>query len=172
MNTGIFLAIGIMVGVMIAAWLLSRKSWKKKCEYDEMQLKIRAKGYQIGFYTALFLMFVLILLWELNWLTVVTPGFVIYTALLISVTVFAVYCILNDAFLAVRGNANRYFWLFGLVIVFDGIVVVRHMINGEMLEGGKLTFGSGAPAVMIVCFLAILITLFVKTVRNRKEAEE
>ena len=160
-----------MVGVMIAAWLLSRKSWKKECEYDEMQLKIRAKGYQIGFYTALFLMFVLILLWELNWLTVVTPGFVIYTALLISVTVFAVYCILNDAFLAIRGNANRYFWLFGLVIVFDGIVVVRHMINGEMLECGKLTFGSGAPAVMVVCFLAILITLFVKTVRNRKEAE-
>ena len=171
MNTGIFIAIGIMVGVMIAAWLLSRKSWKRECEYDEMQLKIRARGYQIGFYTALFLMLVLILLWELNWLTVVTPGFAIYTALIISVTVFAVYCILNDAFLAIRGNANRYFWLFGLVIVFDGIVVVRHMINGEMLECGKLTFGSGAPAVMVVCFLAILITLFVKTVRNRKEAE-
>ena len=172
MDTGIFLAIGIMVGVMIAAWLLSRKSWKKECEYDEMQLKIRARGYQIGFYTALFLMLVLILLWELNWLTVATPGFAIYTALIISVTVFAIYCILNDAFLAIRGNANRYFWLFGLIIAIEGIVTVRNISNGEMLENGKLTFGSGAPAVMAVCFLAILITLFVKTVRNRKEADE
>ena len=172
MGTGIFLAIGIMVGVMIAAWLLSRKSWKKECEYDEMQLKIRARGYQIGFYTALFLMLVLILLWELNWLTVATPGFAIYTALIISVTVFAIYCILNDAFLAIRGNANRYFWLFGLIIAIEGIVTVRNISNGEMLENGKLTFGSGAPAVMAVCFLAILITLFVKTVRNRKEADE
>ena len=45
-------------------------------------------------------------------------------------------------------------------------------MEGEILEDGKLTFGSGAPALMFVCFLAILITLIVKTVRNRKEAEE
>ena len=43
---------------------------------------------------------------------------------------------------------------------------------GELLEGGMLTFGSGAPVVMFVCVLAILITLIVKTVRNGKEAEE
>ena len=172
MTSGIAMALGIMVGVMVAAWFLSRKTRKKECEYDEMQLKIRARGYQIGFYTALFLMLVLILLWELNWLTVATPGFAIYTALIISVTVFAIYCILNDAFLAIRGNANRYFWLFGLIIAIEGIVTVRNISNGEMLENGKLTFGSGAPAVMAVCFLAILITLFVKTVRNRKEADE
>ena len=172
MTTGTVFAIGIMVGVMIAAWSLFRKTWKRESEYDEMQLKIRAKGYQIGFYTALFLMLILILLWELNWLTAVTPGFAVYTALLVSVTVFAIYCILNDAFLAIRGNANRYFWLFGLVIVLEGIVAVRNIINNEMLEDGKLAFGSGAPAVMAVCFLAILITLAVKTVRNRKEADE
>ena len=172
MTTGTVFAIGIMVGVMIAAWFLFRKTWKRESEYDEMQLKIRAKGYQIGFYTALFLMLILILLWELNWLTAVTPGFAVYTALLVSVTVFAIYCILNDAFLAIRGNANRYFWLFGLVIVLEGIVAVRNIINNEMLEDGKLAFGSGAPAVMAVCFLAILITLAVKTVRNRKEADE
>ena len=64
MNTGTFMVLGIMVGVMIAALFLSRKAQKKECEYDEMQLKIRAKGYQIGFYTALFLMIVLILLCE------------------------------------------------------------------------------------------------------------
>ncbi len=172
MTTGTVFAIGIMAGVMIVAWFLSRKSWKKECEYDEMQLKIRAKGFQIGFYTALFLMLILILLWEMNWLTFVTPGFAIYTALLISVTVFAIYCILNDAFLAIRGNANRYFWLFGLIVAVDGFVVVRNIINNEMLEDGKLAFVSGAPAVMVICFLAILITLAVKTIRNRKEAEE
>jgi len=137
-----------------------------------MQLKIRAKGYQIGFYTALFLMIVLILLCEMNWLTVVTPGFAVYTALIISVTVFAIYCILNDAFLAIRGKANRYFMMFGMVVVLEGFVFVRSVMDGTILEDGKLTFGSGAPAVMAVCFLAILITLAVKTVRNRKEADE
>ncbi len=172
MTIGTIMAIGIMVGVMIAAWFLSRKSLKKECEYDEMQLKIRAKGYQIGFYTALFLMLVLILLSELNLLTLATPGFAVFTALLISVTVFAVYCILHDAFLAVRGNANRYFGLFGIITLLEGVSAVRYLMKGEMLEGGKLAFGGGAPAVMFICFLAILITLIVKTARNRKEAEE
>ncbi len=172
MTAGTALALGIMTGVMIAAWFLFRKSWKKECEYDEMQLKIRAKGYQVGFYTALFLMLVLVLLSELNWLTVVTPGFAVYAALMVSVTVFAVYCILHDAFLAVHGNANRYFGLFGMIVVLEGIVSVRYIIDGEMLENGKLTFGGGAPAMMCVCFLAILIALIVKTVRDRKEAEE
>ena len=172
MNTGTFMVLGIMVGVMIGALFLSRKAQKKECEYDEMQLKIRAKGYQIGFYTALFLMIVLILLCELNCLTVVTPGFAVYTALIICVTVFAIYCILNDAFLAIRGKANRYFMMLGMVVALEGFVFVRSVMDGKVLEDGKLTFGSGAPAVMAVCFLAILITLAVKTVRNRKEADE
>ena len=117
-------------------------------------------------------MIVLILLCELNCLTVVTPGFAVYTALIISVTVFAIYCILNDAFLAIRGKANRYFMMFGMVVALEGFVFVRSVMDGKVLEDGKLTFGSGAPAVMAVCFLAILITLAVKTVRNRKEADE
>jgi len=41
-----------------------------------------------------------------------------------------------------------------------------------MLESGKLDFSHGASALMFVCFLAILITLIVKLIRNRKEAEE
>ena len=39
-------------------------------------------------------------------------------------------------------------------------------------ENGVLTFECGAPALMFICFLAILITLIIKTVRNRKEAKE
>ena len=81
MSTGTVMALGIMVGVMIAAWLLSRKAVKKNAEYDEMQLKIRARGYQIGFYTALILMMIVVLLCEMDWFPVMTPGFAVYAAL-------------------------------------------------------------------------------------------
>ena len=172
MTTGTVMVAGIMAGIIIAAVILVLRNRNKKCEYDEMQLKIRAKGYQIGFFTALILMLCLILLWETGLLTVVTPGFAIYAALLISVTVFAIYCILHDAFLAVRGKPNSYIGIFSAVVLMEGAATIRFLMEGEILEDGKLTFGSGAPAVMFVCFLAILITLIVKTVRNRKEAEE
>ncbi len=62
--------------------------------------------------------------------------------------------------------------MFGMVVALEGFVFVRSVMDGKVLEDGKLTFGSGAPAVMAVCYLAILITLAVKTVRNRKEADE
>ena len=172
MDNGSVMAMGIMVGVMAVVWFFSRKNRNKENEYDEMQLKIRAKGYQIGFFTALVLMMMLVFLSEMNLLTVVTPGFAAYAALLVSVTVFAMYCILHDAFLSVRGNAGSYFGIFGFVVLMEGIVTVRYLMEGKMLENGKLLFSTGAPAGMFVCFLAILITLVLKTVRNRKEAEE
>ncbi len=172
MSTGSVLAIGIMVGVAVAAWFLSRKAMKKNCEYDEMQLRIRAKGYQIGFYTALFLMMIVVVLSELDWLTAVTPGFAVFAALIISVTVFAVYCILHDAFISVRGDGRSQIAVFSIVVLAEGLASIRYITEGELLKSGILTFGSGAPALMFVCFLALLITLIVKTIRNRKEAEE
>ena len=172
MTSGIAMALGIMVGVMVAAWFLSRKTRKKECEYDEMQLKIRAKGYQIGFYTALFLIMLLVFAFEMNLLTFVTPGFAVFAILIISVTVFVIYCILHNAFLSISGNAKSYLGIISMVVLIEGIVTVRYAINGELLENGQLGFGGGAPALMFVCFLAILITLIVKTIRNGKEAEE
>ena len=172
MNSGSVTVLGIMVGIMIAAFFLTRKGRKKECEYDEMQLKIRAKGYQIGFFTALLLILLLIFVFEMNLLTFATPGFAAYAILIISVVVFAIYCILHDAFLSISGNAKSYLGIFSLVVLVEGFVTVRYAIQGELFENGQLTFGGGAPALMFVCFLAILITLIVKTVRNRKGAEE
>ena len=172
MTSGSVMVIGIMFGIIVAAVALVLRNRNKVCEYDEMQLKIRAKGYQIGFFAALILMLCLVLLWETGLLTVVTPGFAIYAAMLISVTVFAIYCILHDAFLAINGKPNLYIGIFSAIVLLQGATTVRYLMEGEILEDGKLTFGSGAPALMFVCFLAILVTLIVKTVRNRKEAEE
>ena len=171
MNTGSMLALGIMVGVMIAAWILSRKS-SKETDYDEMQLKIRADGFRIGFYTALLLLVVLILLLELNTLTAVTPAFAVFTILIASVVVFAVYCILHDAFLAVRGKAKTYIGIFTMIVIIEGAVTIRHLMEKNLLEDGTLTFSGGSSAVMCLGFLALLITLIVKTVRSGKEAEE
>ena len=172
MDGGSFMALGLMVGAMIAVWFLYRKGRKSECEYDEMQLKIRSKGYQIGFFTALILMMGLVFLSDMNLLTAVTPGFAVYTALLICVTVFSIYCILHDAFLSVRGNAKNQIVIFGIIVLVEAFVTIRNMTEGGMLTDGKLTFRNGASAGMCICFLAILIILIVKIIRNRKEAEE
>ena len=172
MSTGTVMALGIMAGVMIGAWFVSRRARKRGSDFDEMQLKIRAKGFQIGFYTALILILFLLLLSELDCFTVFTPGFAAFAALIISVTVFAVYCILHEAFVGLRDNPKQYIIIFSLVVLLQAFAAIRYWAAGELLEDGRLTFGSGASSVMVVCFLAILITLVVKVKRNGKEAEE
>ena len=129
MNTGSVMALGIMVGVMIAAFYLTRKGRKKESEYDEMQLKIRAKGYQIGFYTALFLIMLLVFAFEMNLITFVTPGFAVFAILIISVTVFVIYCILHNAFLSISGNAKSYLGIISMVTL-----IVKTIRNGKEAE--------------------------------------
>ena len=137
-----------MFGIIVAAVALVLRNRNKVCEYDEMQLKIRAKGYQIGFFAALILMLCLVLLWETGLLTVVTPGFAIYAAMLISVTVFAIYCILHDAFLAINGKPNLYIGIFSAIVLLQGATTVRYLMEGEILEDGKLTLGAQTSAVV------------------------
>ena len=53
-NTVVILELVLLIGIVV--WVMLRK--KKSCteQYDEMQLKIRAEGYRIGFFTALALL--------------------------------------------------------------------------------------------------------------------
>ncbi len=171
MNWNTILALMILLAVMIGAWVLLRKS-RKTSEYDEMQLKIRARGYRIGFYTALILLAALILFSEMNLLTLVTPGFAAGAVLMVTVVVFAVYCIVHDAFVDFRGNAKSQIGIYTAIVILDGITTIRYLVSGELPANGKLTFGNGSPALMFAGFLVILVTLIVKTLRNRKEAEE
>ena len=107
MSDNAWLALGLFVIVMVAAWALTRKA---RCseKFDEMQLKIRARGYQIGFFTALGLMMVLAFLLETGCVTIMSPGLLALTALMISVTVFAIYCITHEAFLSIRGDGKNH----------------------------------------------------------------
>ena len=171
MTTGTFFALGIMAGVMIAAWLLGKKK-RKTQEYDEMQLKIRATGYQIGFFSALILLMGAILCSELGLFKAVTPAFAMFAVIMISVTIFAVYCILHDAFLGMNGSGKSYIFMFAAVTILNVIVTIRRMAEGEILENGVLTFSGGSSLLLSAGFLVILITLIIKSLRGGKEAEE
>ena len=171
MTDNAWIILGLMILLMIAAWVLLRK---KRCteQYDERQLRIRAKGYQIGFFTALFLMSILAMLFETECLTVITPGLAALTALMISVTVFAVYCINHDAFLAIRGDGKSQIALYTIIVLVEIANIIRHIVMGELMVNGKVEFTIGSAIVVGLCFLVMLITLLLKIRRDKKEVEE
>ena len=171
MTDNAWIILGMMILLLIAAWVLFRK---KPCaeQYDERQLRIRARGYQIGFFTALILLFVLALLFETEWLTVITPGLAALTVLVLSVTAFAVYCINHDAFLAIRGDGKSQIVLYSIIVLVEIVNVIRHIIIGEVMVDGKVDFTFGSAVVVGLCFLVMLITLILKIRKDKKEVEE
>ena len=65
------LAVGILVGLIIAAVLIviANKNRKFKTEYDERQLKVRGDAYRYAFYTVVIWEAILfILAFILNWI--------------------------------------------------------------------------------------------------------
>ena len=171
MTDNAWIILGMMILLLIAAWVLFRK---KRCteQYDERQLRIRARGYQIGFFTALILMFILALLFETEWLTVITPGLAALTVLVLSVTVFAVYCINHDALLSIRGDGKSQIVLYSIIVLVELVNVIRHIIIGEVMVDGKVDFTFGSAVAVGLCFLVMLITLILKIRKDKKEVEE
>ena len=162
MTDNAWIILGMMILLMIAAWVLLRK---KRCteQYDERQLRIRARGYQIGFFTALILMFILALLFETEFLTVITPGLAALTALMLSVTAFAVYCI---------KDGKSQIVLYSIIVLVEIVNVIRHIIIGEVMVDGKVDFTFGSAVAVGLCFLVMLITLILKIRKDKKEVEE
>ena len=171
MTDNAWIILGLMILFLIAAWVFLRK---KRCteQYDERQMRIRARGYQVGFFTALILLFILALLLETSFLTVITPGLAALAALVISVTVFAVYCINHDAFLAIRENGKSQLLLYSIVVLVEIANIIRHIVIGEVMVDGRVSFNFGSAVVVGFCFLVMLITLIVKIRKDKNETEE
>lgn len=171
MTSDVFFPIGIMAGLMLGIWALSRKAAQTR-HYDEMQLKIRANGYKLGFFTVLALLALLMVLSETGLSSVVSPSLALFAVLMAGVITFAVYCILHEAFLSVGNQGKSYLAVFTIVIACNAAVAVVRLLNGEIMENGLVTLDFGAPALVCVGFLAALIALLIKMARVRKEAAE
>lgn len=169
-NFILILELVLLIGLIGLILIRKRKTCTKK--FDEMQLKIRARGYQISFFTALVMMGLLAFLLEVGALGPVTPGLAAMTALMVSVTVFAVYCITHDAFLAVRSTPKNHYFIYAMIVIVEIVNVIRLLARGEVIVDGMVDFSAGCAILMAVAFLVILITLIVKTISERKEAEE
>ena len=166
--------IPVLIVAVLAALIAFVKSGAKRTKhYDEMQLKIRADGYRLGYLVTVLAVFAVIFLSEFGVLDgFVSPTFAVEAALMLGITVFAVYCILHDAFFSVGDRGGVYIGLCVLIVLTNGAMAVSRFLDGSILENGIVTFGSGGSTVMTLTFLAVLTALFVKKAQLKREAEE
>ncbi|MBE5807238.1 MAG: hypothetical protein E7317_02735 [Clostridiales bacterium] len=154
------------------AWLIWRYMHRREAEktYDEMQQKIRADGYRLGYLTLLGLAILIAFTGEWGPMRFVSPSFALLTAVMLSITLFVMHCIRHDAFFALDQNRRGYTALLAVIVALNGAAAVRLIAGGRLTEGGVVTIESGANLLMAVMFLSILIALALR--RRGDDAED
>lgn len=176
------MACGVVFGILLLvlmSWLVQKTGGKvswgyKKDSYDERQLLARGKAYKYAFYTLVIYMAVVSLISEFYGVTLFMSFCGIWIGVCLSVAVFAVICILKDAYMTLYENAKGVIMLFSMIALMNIGVAVRIICEGRpMLVDGRFSVDC-VNLVVGIMFCVILAVFCGKVVYNRKslEAEE
>ena len=161
--TKLVLCLIILGGVALVCFA-DRKSVKN---FDERQLLYRGRAVTIAFASLLLCLFVALLLDTMNIAWFDLPIAVILS-MVISLTIFAVYAILHDAYFTRLKNQvpfNVLFLVVALANVFNGI---RHAFGGS----AESPYDILPPVAIGVLGLIICATLLIKQRMEKKESDE
>ena len=165
--------LGVLVAVVILfAIRITRRKAGKEGHFDEMQLRLRARGYGIAYLVTVIGLLLLTFLFQSEAFSVIEPAFGVFLVLMISIATFAVYCVWNEAFFHVGQRTNYYMILCLIVVLLNGASAAVHFMNGTFLENGRLTFDNSSYLVSGLTFLSVLIALLLKKAGFGKGEEE
>ena len=159
------LAAGIVAGLIFVAFLFRKKVLD--CHFDERQELARGKAFQYGFFTLLISTYVYGTSDVVfgRWCDALAG---VTICLAISLCVFAVTCILKDAYLSLREKPRVVMTMFALLTLINLGFGVMYGVSGDLVEDGVLTFRAVNPIVGLVT-LVILIVYLVNVAAERKE---
>ncbi|MCR5792052.1 MAG: hypothetical protein K6G65_02675 [Lachnospiraceae bacterium] len=147
---------------------IKQKKFDAGKHYDEMQLKIRGDGYRLSYFVTVMCMVALSFGYEMGLERFVSPAFGIFATLMLGIVIFPIYCIVKEVFFPLGQKGRYYIVLCAIVVVINGGVGVMHIMDGTVIQNGKLVFEYGSNLVCAAAFAALLITLACKTVYNKR----
>lgn len=169
-DTGFFLICVTMI-IIISAIAFSAKKGKMNSEFDERQELARGKAFRAAYFTLLgYLVISEIISSSLNreWCNGITNlGF----GVSISLTVFAMVCIIKDAYIGFNQKTIRNIVIQITIGVFNMFFGICSLIeNHEYVTDDTIT-SIPLNLPMGVLLIVVAITLFIKTLHDRSEAE-
>lgn len=161
---------GVIIGIIIVLFILkyTKTNRKLKCEYDERQELVRGRGFKYGFFTML-----IVAACTEAWSAFIENAIINhFTSTMLTcfsgITVYAIYCIWNDAYFALNEKRKS------LIIVF-AFVGIYNLILGCVNIFQHLTQNTGLITANMICavmFIAIFIALLLKSRKDQKDESE
>ena len=169
----IFVAVTVLVALAagIVACVISIRSRKlaggKAKQYDERQKLAQGKAYTAAYWTLFAYIiinaFVVSNVYEWAKMPITT-----FMGIILSIAVFAVYCIATDAYFGARENVKGILICMAILIVTN---VAALFTNGPLVVDGMLGLCSINLAA-VVLLLVVFIALIIKKLARGKESED
>lgn len=198
MEHNIWYVLGILAGILtglafvaVIAWIAKKAGGKfvvfckdKEKAYDERQSLARGQAYKVGFFTLMIYVMLAVFLDEIFDIHILMSLGGMWIGVCLSIAVFAIICILKDAYMSLQENAR------GIMIVFGGIGVLnlccslprllhgegftevaQAVKNGKVYEYIKLSVNSMNLTVGIL-FLTLMAVFAGKLWYDRRHEDE
>lgn len=169
MGMALGLSAGILAGVLFVALLFKKKILDM--HFDERQERARGKAFQYGFFTLLISAYVYGVSDMLlgRWCDVLTG---VTICLAISLCVFAVTCILKDAYLSLREKPRVVMTMFALLSLINLGFGAMHAVSPGLVENGVLTFRAVNPIIGLATLVILIVYIVNHLLRGREEEGE
>ena len=163
------LAAGIVAGLIFVAFLFRKKVLD--CHFDERQELARGKAFQYGFFTLLISTYVYGTSDVVfgRWCDALAG---VTICLAISLCVFAVTCILKDAYLSLREKPRVVMTMFALLTLINLGFGVMYGVSGGLVENGVLTFRAVNPIIGLATLVILIVYIINHLLRSREEEAE
>ena len=170
-HAGVFFG---LIASLLAGIAFIMSLFKKKVldmHFDERQERARGKAFQYGFFTLLIAAYAYgvsdVLLGR--WCDVLT-GVTLCIAL--ALCVFAVTCILKDAYLSLREKPRTVMTMFALLSTINLGFGGMYALSGDLVEDGVLTFRAVNPIIGAAVLVILIVYIVNYLLRPRDEEAE
>ena len=162
-----FLIIMLIISVMIIILTVILMLVTKKPNYDERQEFERGRGFKFAFFTMLVSITISLIIDSSN----ILPGvgsIVLYgTSIFAGLAVYVVYCIWNEAYIAPNQQKKSVMILFAIVTFTNIMISVNNILNGKLIENGKIGFGF-INILCVLTFSIVFFALLIKEIYDKK----
>ncbi|MEE3393899.1 MAG: hypothetical protein VZR23_09585 [Lachnospiraceae bacterium] len=162
--------LGVLL-LLVVVMLLKRKR-ESDAAYDERQAAIRGRGYKYAYVTAGLLTFVYAICFEGIAKRFIEPGLVLVAIFFLSGLVLSGYCIFKDAYWGYKQHGHKSMIVcWGALDVLFLAQAISKIIDGKVIENGRISFDGGLPFVLAAFFLVFLCMQGLKLIIDKRDAE-
>lgn len=178
------IVIGIAMGlalVVFLKWIIQKMGGKvevggRKCKesYDERQMLARGQAYKTAFFTLLLYLCIVAVISEFSGIPLLMSFAGTWVGICLSIAVFAIVCILKDAYMSLYENTKGIIMMFSVIgIVNTGIGILHFYEKRPMIEDGMLSIYciNLIVGIMFLIILAVFCGKLLYDKRNAKEEE-